>query len=142
MAAGVADTRAQYNSRTMEVDIHRACNFVFRHTTEPANRANHTGIIDKQNFGSIGPRQGIRDPCLQIGSITTLLQLRKITFDFSHITGRIRSEEHTSEPPVTNAHLVCRLLHEQKKLLTSHPTNHHYIYHIDTTNQRKTKTTD
>src|SRR3546814_4964183 len=26
-----------------------------------------------------------------------------------------RSEEHTSEPPVTNAHLVCRLLLEQKK---------------------------
>src|SRR3546814_2531307 len=24
-----------------------------------------------------------------------------------------RSEEHTSEPPVTNAHLVCRLLLEQ-----------------------------
>src|SRR3546814_19186916 len=26
-----------------------------------------------------------------------------------------RSEEHTSEPPVTNAHLVCRLLLEKKK---------------------------
>src|SRR3546814_1815307 len=25
-----------------------------------------------------------------------------------------RSEEHTSEPPVTNAHLVCRLLLEKK----------------------------
>src|SRR3546814_5309631 len=28
---------------------------------------------------------------------------------------RCRSEEHTSEPPVTNAHLVCRLLLEKKK---------------------------
>src|SRR3546814_5977380 len=27
----------------------------------------------------------------------------------------IRSEEHTSETPVTNAHLVCRLLLEKKK---------------------------
>src|SRR3546814_8533912 len=27
----------------------------------------------------------------------------------------IRSEEHTSEPPVTNANLVCRLLLEKKK---------------------------
>src|SRR3546814_4375806 len=30
-----------------------------------------------------------------------------------YMTGR--SEEHTSEPPVTNAHLVCRLLLEKKK---------------------------
>src|SRR3546814_1038160 len=29
-----------------------------------------------------------------------------------------RSEEHTSEPPVTNAHLVCRLLLEKKKKKT------------------------
>src|SRR3546814_9323884 len=28
---------------------------------------------------------------------------------------RVRSEEHTSETPVTNAHLVCRLLLEKKK---------------------------
>src|SRR3546814_5646830 len=28
---------------------------------------------------------------------------------------RQRSEEHTSETPVTNAHLVCRLLLEKKK---------------------------
>src|SRR3546814_6867929 len=31
---------------------------------------------------------------------------------------RHRSEEHTSETPVTNAHLVCRLLLEKKN---SHP---------------------
>src|SRR3546814_19017250 len=29
--------------------------------------------------------------------------------------GHLRSEEHTSELPVTNAHLVCRLLLEKKK---------------------------
>src|SRR3546814_8152027 len=29
--------------------------------------------------------------------------------------GALRSEEHTSETPVTNAHLVCRLLLEKKK---------------------------
>src|SRR3546814_1046420 len=28
---------------------------------------------------------------------------------------QVRSEEHTSETPVTNAHLVCRLLLEKKK---------------------------
>src|SRR3546814_8224781 len=32
-----------------------------------------------------------------------------------------RSEEHTSETPVTNAHLVCRLLLEKKKkIVTEH----------------------
>src|SRR3546814_5224985 len=31
------------------------------------------------------------------------------------ITSGARSEEHTSETPVTNAHLVCRLLLEKKK---------------------------
>src|SRR3546814_9615949 len=30
-----------------------------------------------------------------------------------------RSEEHTSETPVTNAHLVCRLLLEKKKKITT-----------------------
>src|SRR3546814_4778271 len=33
----------------------------------------------------------------------------------------VRSEEHTSELQVTNAHLVCRLLLEKKKITT---TNH------------------
>src|SRR3546814_10190933 len=32
-----------------------------------------------------------------------------------NLRGRVRSEEHTSETPVTNAHLVCRLLLEKKK---------------------------
>src|SRR3546814_6814369 len=32
-----------------------------------------------------------------------------------HAPDRTRSEEHTSETPVTNAHLVCRLLLEKKK---------------------------
>src|SRR3546814_10064612 len=35
-----------------------------------------------------------------------------------------RSEEHTSETPVTNAHLVCRLLLEKKK--TNTKTHKHY----------------
>src|SRR3546814_6516588 len=34
-----------------------------------------------------------------------------------------RSEEHTSEPPVTNAHLVCRLLLEKKKKKNSNQRN-------------------
>src|SRR3546814_1880692 len=34
-----------------------------------------------------------------------------------------RSEEHTSETPVTNAHLVCRLLLENKNLITIHKTH-------------------
>src|SRR3546814_2450971 len=32
-----------------------------------------------------------------------------------HFFDKARSEEHTSELPVTNAHLVCRLLLEKKK---------------------------
>src|SRR3546814_2917654 len=38
--------------------------------------------------------------------------------DFTVFGGSLRSEEHTSEPPVTNAHLVCRLLLEKKKTQT------------------------
>src|SRR3546814_3659399 len=34
-----------------------------------------------------------------------------------------RSEEHTSETPVTNAHLVCRLLLEKKKNNKPHHNN-------------------
>src|SRR3546814_4170283 len=34
-----------------------------------------------------------------------------------------RSEEHTSELPVTNAHLVCRLLLEKKKTKETKPGN-------------------
>src|SRR3546814_10268193 len=34
----------------------------------------------------------------------------------------VRSEEHTSETPVTNAHLVCRLLLEKKKQHHTHQT--------------------
>src|SRR3546814_5334977 len=37
-----------------------------------------------------------------------------------------RSEEHTSEPPVTNAHLVCRLLLEKKKYNLSYQNNTTY----------------
>src|SRR3546814_9435377 len=36
-----------------------------------------------------------------------------------------RSEEHTSELPVTNAHLVCRLLLEKKKNNNTYNTNTH-----------------
>src|SRR3546814_7124324 len=47
-----------------------------------------------------------------------------------------RSEEHTSETPVTNAHLVCRLLLDKKHIKTkdnqSHPTS-------DDTNYNKHK---
>src|SRR3546814_7825141 len=38
-----------------------------------------------------------------------------------------RSEEHTSEP-VTNAHLVCRLLLEKKKTKTQHNTYHTHVH--------------
>src|SRR3546814_8106077 len=36
-----------------------------------------------------------------------------------------RSEEHTSETPVTNAHLVCRLLLEQKNRNKYNKVNQH-----------------
>src|SRR3546814_3150189 len=35
-----------------------------------------------------------------------------------------RSEEHTSETPVTNAHLVCRLLLEKKKKIRQYKHKH------------------
>src|SRR3546814_11840802 len=42
-----------------------------------------------------------------------------------------RSEEHTSETPVTNAHLVCRLLLEKKKTTKQHCTiNYVHIYKL------------
>src|SRR3546814_8756317 len=44
--------------------------------------------------------------------------------DAHKATGTPRSEEHTSELPVTNAHLVCRLLLEkQTKNITIYYTN-------------------
>src|SRR3546814_6126644 len=48
--------------------------------------------------------------------------------------GSMRSEEHTSELPVTNAHLVCRLLLEKKNNNTSHSLTvlHHTIQHCYT----------
>src|SRR3546814_8827553 len=39
-----------------------------------------------------------------------------------------RSEEHTSGTPVTNAHLVCRLLLEKKTNETTQHTTHLQIY--------------
>src|SRR3546814_7300484 len=46
-----------------------------------------------------------------------------------HTVGR-RSEEHTSETPVTNAHLVCRLLLEKKKTNTTHRQHENTTKHI------------
>src|SRR3546814_3587564 len=42
-----------------------------------------------------------------------------------HLEGH-RSEEHTSELPVTNAHLVCRLLLEKKKIRIQHSNKNTY----------------
>src|SRR3546814_1148835 len=50
---------------------------------------------------------------------------RKIPALFTKISIRphaARSEEHTSETPVTNAHLVCRLLLEKKKTNNNYTT--------------------
>src|SRR3546814_3802545 len=44
----------------------------------------------------------------------------------SEVLRLFRSEEHTSEPPVTNAHLVCRLLLE-KKNNTAHVFKTRYL---------------
>src|SRR3546814_2318921 len=52
-----------------------------------------------------------------------LLHLRKVEF-LTVFERDIRSEEHTSGTPVTNAHFVCRLLLEKKK----HNTNNIKLY--------------
>src|SRR3546814_8621929 len=39
----------------------------------------------------------------------------EIIYDTKEKSLKLRSEEHTSGTPVTNAHLVCRLLLEKKK---------------------------
>src|SRR3546814_2383770 len=41
--------------------------------------------------------------------------------------GFMRSEEHTSELQVTNAHLVCRLLLEKKKTTKNNKDNKHIL---------------
>src|SRR3546814_8330342 len=75
-------------------------------------------------FGKLSDRVGRKKPIV-IGYAATLLLL----FPLFHIIAGaanpglaeasrrepIRSEEHTSETPVTHAHLVCRLLLEKKK---------------------------
>src|SRR3546814_7240849 len=52
--------------------------------------------------------QSMRDGSLAMGA-TTSETIKRVL-----IPAAMRSEEHTSELPVTNAHLVCRLLLEQK----------------------------
>src|SRR3546814_7975116 len=47
--------------------------------------------------------------------------------------GDERSEEHTSETPVTNAHLVCRLLLEKQKKCHKHKLNYHNLIIKNTT---------
>src|SRR3546814_5345275 len=48
------------------------------------------------------------------GSLGGLMQLHPLLLQGMRVVGAVfllwRSEEHTSETPVTNAHLVCRLL--------------------------------
>src|SRR3546814_5949060 len=43
-----------------------------------------------------------------------------------------RSEEHTSEPPVTNAHIVCRLLLEKKTNTPEADSNDSYTHNNQT----------
>src|SRR3546814_8036374 len=60
-------------------------------------------------FGGTCPRWNVHDAFRVPGEIyTQVIQMR--------------SEEHTSETPVTNAHLVCRLLLEKKKNKNTHTT--------------------
>src|SRR3546814_5821687 len=47
-------------------------------------------------------------------------QILFVEMDCHEIPLSSRSEEHTSETPVTNAHLVCRLLLEKKKIIQLH----------------------
>src|SRR3546814_9558213 len=64
---------------------------------------------------------------------------RQTTLVIGKRAQRFRSEEHTSETPVTNAHLVCRLLLEKKQQnkrrnkYTHHNTQHANIlqHHTD-----------
>src|SRR3546814_5805308 len=51
-----------------------------------------------------------------------------------------RSEEHTSETPVTNAHLVCRLLLEKKNIHHTNKTPPYPTTH-QTTSEQPTHTT-
>src|SRR3546814_4112763 len=57
-------------------------------------------------------RDDARDVIFRVG-IGKLLLHRAVERDAEQCVAR--SEEHTSETPVTNAHLVCRLLLEKKK---------------------------
>src|SRR3546814_6427303 len=51
----------------------------------------------------------------QIAPSRSIHQATPCRCGFAFFGGFTRSEEHTTELPVTNAHLVCRLLHEKKK---------------------------
>src|SRR3546814_9483027 len=57
-----------------------------------------------------------RDPGMQDRRVVRVVVVARMRHDPVEPRGVMgRSEEHTSELPVTNAHLVCRLLLEKKK---------------------------
>src|SRR3546814_2513564 len=68
------------------------------------------------------------------GDRATAVQLQRAAGGLRHVrrAGREvavrRSEEHTSELTVTNAHLVCRLLLEKKKYNSDHEEFHQQAY--------------
>src|SRR3546814_7893452 len=70
------------------------------------------------------------------GQVRQMLFFPRLVLDAMHrsVIDRVmqpgmpfRSEEHTSELPVTNAQLVCRLLLEKKKTTKNNTTQYHAI---------------
>src|SRR3546814_3067417 len=67
------------------------------------------GISDGFVPGIFARHSELVDSTLSVSSEEAIAEMRQLARGHG-----LRSEEHTSEP-VTNAHLVCRLLLEQKK---------------------------
>src|SRR3546814_3954145 len=77
----------------------------------------------QQTVERLGVRQATAEAWIASFAVEQKLSLFKQLYSENQLLSRAvqariaggRSEEHTSELPVTNAHLVCRLLLEKKK---------------------------
>src|SRR3546814_3828536 len=78
-------------------------------------------VASGEEATAAGPKKKIT--CFLVDRGAPGFEIRRGYNSVSHHGYHNRSEEHTSGTPVTNAHLVCRLLLEKKKTTIKHNNN-------------------
>src|SRR5687767_15369978 len=80
----------------------------------------YTTLFRSRGNGAVGLKRvhGARDPCLRLRGYEAVARGGRAQGERRREHGQIRSEEHTSELQ-SLAYLVCRLLLEKKKEITS-----------------------